>query len=48
VRATLKAGPAKLQLPAKVRRTKGTYTVALAITDAAGNTTTTKTTFRVK
>jgi hypothetical protein len=48
VRATLKAGPAKLQLPAKVRRTKGTYTVALAITDAAGNTTTTTTTFRVK
>ncbi len=40
--------PAKLKLPAKVRRTKGTYTIALTITDAAGNATTTKTTFRVK
>jgi hypothetical protein len=47
VRATLKAGPAKLKLPAKVRRTKGTYTIALMITDAAGNAATTKTTFRV-
>jgi hypothetical protein len=48
VRATLQAGPAKLKLPAKVRRTKGTYTIALTITDAAGNTTTTKATFQVK
>jgi hypothetical protein len=48
VRATLKAGPAKLKLPARVRRTKGAYTIVLTLTDAAGNTTTTKTTFRVK
>jgi hypothetical protein len=30
-----------------VRRTEGAYTIALTMTDGAGNATTTKTTFRV-
>ena len=37
VRATFKPGAAKLTLPKKARRTKGTYTIALTVRDAAGN-----------
>ena len=47
VRAKLKPGAGKLALPKKARRTKGTYTIALTVTDAAGNVTRTRTTYRV-
>ena len=48
LRGTFKAGSGKLTLPAKVRRTRGTYKIGLAVTDSAGNTTTTTLTYRVK
>lgn len=47
VRAKLTPGAGKLTLPKKARRTKGTYTIALTVTDAAGNVTRTRTTYRV-
>jgi hypothetical protein len=48
LRGTFKAGSGKLTLPAKVRRTRGTYKITPAVTDSAGNTTTTTLPYRVK
>jgi hypothetical protein len=48
LRGTFKAGSGTLTLPAKVRGKRGTYRITLTVTDSAGNTTTTKLTYRVK